>query len=1290
MLALTTVLTTVVLTVTMLAVLVPTTHAAADVVTQDPKATPELSWDPTSGGQLVQDAALDLGSTVIWDPPSAHVADSPRGGTWEFSAALAGEDPAPLTQHFELARPGVWTLTATFTPTGPSAATTLGGSTTRTLRVLPRRPFELRLTSQAPLPAEGERNQVLSLKPRWTGSTPAAVDDVTLTTEGECSASGGGAPWTLTLGDTTGTTCLLTATAPGLPGQWSPTTLTHSLDVQATTLDIVLTVPPTSTVGRSTTVKATVRAVEGASSVAVPGTGSVTIRPPGASAAVQVPVLNGLALGTFTPDVTGSWVATVDFTPAQPSRYRVPVTAPAATTAVDRGVHPLALEVPIPRQAVIGSEWTAKPLPDPTGVQPTLTGIGNGCTAEGLTVTFTSQGACQITVSRAASDQYAASALPTQSVTVTLKPVSVSLSTDPEARVGRLSTLKATATTADGDPVPGTFTFSTSYVNAPGGDTLTDSDPAGDLFGVTWQRARTTVVRALFTPSDSTYATVTHDLEVTPTRGLPTLVPPAALRATMPSGREIADATVAGPDGALLRPEVLDLNTSRLSCEASGANLAGVRFEAPGTCKITWTSPITADWEPATLERWITVQPNVSNLSAVLVPKGASAEASQPPSFRVDRVEGTAEHELRIWVRDGAEDEGTIPGQVRWWIGDHAQEAQTARLDEDHAWDQVADLPLAQEGSYTVHLAFQPSSGNYQPTTAEFEVRVERRTPHFSTLDVLEQAYAGDIVDPGFTLFDDVAQTIPLTRAVSYTVTGTAHGLPVCEAVASTGVPAAVPGDNTHVRMLRAGTCQVSAHALATGPLARVYKPHHAESARDIQVVVSATSTTLTSSGPATVGAPHTLSVVTTQQPRSGTGASGTVSNTPVAGSYRLFVVTSAGAVREVPVQAEDSPTGTRLTWLPDHASSGGGDTALRVDFEPVDPVQYLASSATTTVPVAPAATSVTFTVEAARVVATVTSDHPLDRSVLGGTVSFTAGGGSPRTVALDAQGRAVWSPHGIDPEQDVTVTAAYHGDTDHEPSTAADVRRSLPTISATASSGQPLRNGWHTAPVTVRFACAATAGPVVSCPSPVVLAADGTQQAINGTVTAADGGRAHARVSGLKIDRTAPSVRVGGVSPGATYRGTAPDGTCAATDRLSGVASCTVTTRPLGSGSYRVTATATDRAGHRTTASVTYRVLDLWIEGAALDGATFKVPRNRTVMIYLRAGSIQPQLMTPRRANRPPVVPGAPMVATEIEEGVTTWRVRFKAPTAFKKGQLVKVGIRTRKQVRVVRIRLT
>src|SRR5688572_22300158 len=151
------------------------------------------------------------------------------------------------------------------------------------------------------------------------------------------------------------------------------------------------------------------------------------------------------------------------------------------------------------------------------------------------------------------------------------------------------------------------------------------------------------------------------------------------------------------------------------------------------------------------------------------------------------------------------------------------------------------------------------------------------------------------------------------------------------------------------------------------------------------------------------------------------------------------------------------------------------------------------------------------------------------------------------------------------------------------------------PTI--TLVSRLPAANsfGWNNSDVTVTWSCTDLVG-VLSASVSQTVSAEGAGQSATGTCEDTSGNTADNTVSGINIDKTAPSVSlVGGPANGGSYYfGSVPAApTCSASDALSGLASpCSVAGYSTAVGGHTVTASATDIASNTASASATYTVL--------------------------------------------------------------------------------------------------
>lgn len=161
------------------------------------------------------------------------------------------------------------------------------------------------------------------------------------------------------------------------------------------------------------------------------------------------------------------------------------------------------------------------------------------------------------------------------------------------------------------------------------------------------------------------------------------------------------------------------------------------------------------------------------------------------------------------------------------------------------------------------------------------------------------------------------------------------------------------------------------------------------------------------------------------------------------------------------------------------------------------------------------------------------------------------------------------------------------------------------PTITGVAAPA-PNAEGWNSTDVTVTFTCADLESGVATCTDPITLTTEGAGQSVTGTAVDIAGNSATVTVSGINIDKTAPTIDVDGDR---TY--TADETvtlTCTAADNLSGLTSDPCA-EPLVSapaytfapGTHDVTVIATDKAGNTTTFKATFTVEVTYNSVAAL-----------------------------------------------------------------------------------------
>lgn len=139
-----------------------------------------------------------------------------------------------------------------------------------------------------------------------------------------------------------------------------------------------------------------------------------------------------------------------------------------------------------------------------------------------------------------------------------------------------------------------------------------------------------------------------------------------------------------------------------------------------------------------------------------------------------------------------------------------------------------------------------------------------------------------------------------------------------------------------------------------------------------------------------------------------------------------------------------------------------------------------------------------------------------------------------------------------------------------------------LPTISGSRTPANAA--GWNNTDVTVTWNCADALSGVASCPAPVVFTAETSTGTTTRTATDTAGNNRNGTVSGIKIDKTPPTITgalVNSPNSNGWFNGPVTiHWTC--TDALSGIAVCpadTIYTADSDAGS--VTAFATDSAGN-------------------------------------------------------------------------------------------------------------
>lgn len=153
------------------------------------------------------------------------------------------------------------------------------------------------------------------------------------------------------------------------------------------------------------------------------------------------------------------------------------------------------------------------------------------------------------------------------------------------------------------------------------------------------------------------------------------------------------------------------------------------------------------------------------------------------------------------------------------------------------------------------------------------------------------------------------------------------------------------------------------------------------------------------------------------------------------------------------------------------------------------------------------------------------------------------------------------------------------------------------PTITASATAGgDPYPSGtWTNQDVTVSYKCTDDESGVASVSPDDVVTGEGDGQSRTGTCIDNAGNDATATFSGIRIDKTDPTVTISGARTYSILE--TVNVTCTPADALSGVAASTCSAPApapgwtFGAGSQTVTGTAADNAGNATSTSAAFTV---------------------------------------------------------------------------------------------------
>ena len=251
--------------------------------------------------------------------------------------------------------------------------------------------------------------------------------------------------------------------------------------------------------------------------------------------------------------------------------------------------------------------------------------------------------------------------------------------------------------------------------------------------------------------------------------------------------------------------------------------------------------------------------------------------------------------------------------------------------------------------------------------------------------------------------------------------------------------------------------------------------------------------------------------------------------------------------------------------------------------------------------------------------------------------------------------------------------------------STTVSTDTTDPTITGSAAPAPDGLNGWNLGNVTVSFTCLDAESGIDSCTAPVTLSSEGAGQSVTGTAVDNAGNSASTTVTGVKIDKTNPSL----ACIPATFVLNQPGATVSASvsDTVSGPAAATasspVTTSSVGT--FTAAVTGADTAGRTTTVACGYQVRYVFtgfqqpidnppVENRETAGA--KIPVRWQITDYNGVGVSSPSSFASVTWTTIACSPTAPQDA--IETGGTgqdlrylgngNWQYNWKTLKSFKK----------------------
>ncbi|MEU7872556.1 Neogenin, partial [Dactylosporangium sp. NPDC049140] len=225
-------------------------------------------------------------------------------------------------------------------------------------------------------------------------------------------------------------------------------------------------------------------------------------------------------------------------------------------------------------------------------------------------------------------------------------------------------------------------------------------------------------------------------------------------------------------------------------------------------------------------------------------------------------------------------------------------------------------------------------------------------------------------------------------------------------------------------------------------------------------------------------------------------------------------------------------------------------------------------------------------------------------------------------------------------PNQTVRGVAVDKAGNTADATVIVSIDKTKPLITAVRTPANEY--GWNNGAVTVDFTCGDAVSGISVCPDRATVTTEGAGQSVTGVATSHAGTQATATVTGINIDKTAPTITatVQGTRNAAGWYHTAPTLIYACADALSGVATCPAELQVTHDGAGQsLTGTAADKAGNTADATVSGLNVDLTAPvvtiAGAVNGATYSLdhpPAPMCVTVDATSGVANPASLSVNR----------------------------------------------------------